>query len=86
MFCIIRYFKRRKYIKKIINTDNCAICLGKFSKMKKKDLGRVKCNHIFCRKCIIMALQFNSCCPLCKTNLNIIVDGKETSNACLYSI
>lgn len=40
---------------------NCAICLQLFD-----DAQTAPCGHVFCRDCIVRALQHRSQCPLCK--------------------
>ena len=54
----------------IFNSD-CAICLERFTSPVK-----TKCGHIYCKKCIERALQFDPYCPTCKTPLRSVT-GKQ---------
>ena len=44
---------------------NCAICLQLF-----EDAQTAPCWHVFCRDCILRALQQRTQCPLCKQPVN----------------
>jgi hypothetical protein len=42
--------------------ENCSICYDSL----KLPLAITSCDHIFCYKCLINAIKFNSVCPLCR--------------------
>ena len=54
--------------------NECAICLSKmyavsifgFCVLKKKNVTKISCGHLFHRKCIDMALEKRDVCPICQ--------------------
>jgi hypothetical protein len=84
---IKEYLKDRKRTKRIIEEDNCPICLDRLKNKKKKDLGQLRCGHIFCRDCIKKSLKYNPRCPLCQGIFNLIdKDGHVTDFLYLYEV
>lgn len=49
----------------------CAICLEENTKEVK-----LRCNHGFCRDCIVQALRFNKRCPLCRAPTSLSSIGE----------
>jgi len=48
-----------------INDTSCALCLETIQRPTVTN-----CLHIFCNSCIHQAIEFNSKCPMCRTELN----------------
>lgn len=55
--------------------DKCSICLDDFEGMgqmiNSNDVVKTKCNHFFCRKCIVKWFTEHNKCPLCLFDFNI---------------
>jgi hypothetical protein len=66
-----------------INTNNniddnvfeCPICFNII--INSNDIKKTICNHSFCKKCLNHWLENNSCCPLCRINININDSEKQ---------
>jgi hypothetical protein len=60
----------REYKKQSIKNDEleCPICLSIIT-----DLITTKCNHHFCNNCLNKSLENKPDCPLCRTNLSLLV-------------
>ena len=50
----------------IPKNDNCSICYNNY---KKKEISKLKCNHIFHKKCISKWLDTSHTCPLCRQSI-----------------
>ena len=47
------------------STDECSICYDKYN----QEVGKLKCDHIFHKKCILKWLETSNTCPLCRENV-----------------
>lgn len=45
---------------------SCAVCMGPLVEETS-----TLCGHIFCKRCIVTAIQFQNKCPTCRQNLTI---------------
>jgi hypothetical protein len=61
---IYNKFIEKKNLKREI--DSCAIC---FDKPDTYNITLTKCNHMFCRKCIIENMHRSNKCPLCRQKI-----------------
>jgi hypothetical protein len=52
----------------------CSLCFRLFCKPVS-----TSCGHSYCRSCLLAALRYNLCCPLCRTKL-------ESPSKCKYSV
>lgn len=58
-----------KTYKNIDLTNECSICMEEY-KLDEK-LSELVCNHVYHHDCIIMWLNRNNSCPICKRNMDI---------------
>jgi hypothetical protein len=56
----------------------CCICM---EKNDNENIGRLKCDHSFCIKCINQHLKKNNCCPICRSEISgIQVQNQNAHN------
>ncbi|KAL7551605.1 hypothetical protein ACHAWF_014798 [Thalassiosira exigua] len=68
----------------VVNDETCIVCMEKLN--KSDDLLKVKrCQHIFCRDCILQNLQHSRKCPSCQVLIGE-PQGKSPSGQMLISI
>lgn len=62
---------QRKFLIGEKESATCPICIEMLidQKDKKIELRKLKCNHIFCHKCINKWLSISKKCPVCNINL-----------------
>lgn len=61
----------QKFLVDELESATCPICIEMLvdQKEKKIQLRKLKCNHIFCHKCINKWLSTSKKCPVCNINL-----------------
>ena len=59
----------------------CVICLEDF-----KDPFITKCNHMFCKECILKAIEASPYCPVCKVALRKIVGNQPPNGTMTYQV
>lgn len=69
-------YKETKYI---IN-DKCSICL---CNIQNDNIVKLKCNHLFHKKCIIQCMKHSDKCPYCRQDL--LLDSLVFKNLCIIS-
>jgi len=64
-----------------ISDFECSLCFRLFCKPVS-----TQCGHTYCRNCLLAALKFNPCCPLCRTKLEDPAKFKYSVNIVLLNV
>ena len=57
------------------NDSICSICINDISNKIPSELGKLKCQHVFCIECITESSNFANKCPYCRTKFTEIING-----------
>lgn len=64
-----------------LDLEPCAICLEDI-----KEPHKTKCNHVFCKDCIVKWSNVNNTCPMCRFNMVVDLNLLHNNNdLCILS-